>query len=174
MKNFYLPLLFLLLGSPLLLIAQQDSNINFDLMQADSMQNSDFSFWLGHWEVRVTGKDQIAGYSRIEGMLNGQAFRESYTTAAGYQGTSYNTYNAAQNRWEQYYVDNQGTVLHLKGNLQDGSMILSDCATGGSPCNRISWTPQPDGTVRQVWEQTKDGGGNWTVLFDGTYFRPEK
>jgi hypothetical protein len=35
---------------------------------------------------------------------------------------------------------------------------------------RISWTPQPDGTVRQLWEQSADGS-RWRVVFDGRYVR---
>ena len=43
----------------------------------------------------------------------------------------------------------------------------------GMVMHRISWTPSPDGTVRQLWEASKDDGGNWAVLFDGTYARKE-
>lgn len=154
--------------------SQITSDSTFNFMQMDSMKNEDFSFWLGQWEVYQTGTDKLAGQSHIEGMLNGFAFRESYATPTGYHGTSYNTYNSTLKRWEQYYVDNGGTVLHIVGNLQQGSMVLSDCeADTTGTCNRISWTPQADGTVRQVWEQTQDKGATWSVLFDGTYF-PKK
>jgi hypothetical protein len=37
--------------------------------------------------------------------------------------------------------------------------------------NKMTWTPNPDGTVRQLWEQSKDGGQAFTVLFDGLYRR---
>lgn len=160
------------LVSPLL--AQDQPGIFSDFMRMDSMKNENFSFWLGSWEVYRTGTDQLAGHSQIEGMLNGFAFRESYSTPTGYQGTSYNTYNSTQKRWEQYYVDNSGTVLHLIGNLKDGKMVLSDCGASSTDiCNQISWTAQADGTVRQVWEQTTDDRKTWTTLFDGTYF-PKK
>lgn len=32
---------------------------------------------------------------------------------------------------------------------------------------RITWTPNADGTVRQHWEQSTDGGKTWTTAFDG-------
>jgi hypothetical protein len=36
---------------------------------------------------------------------------------------------------------------------------------------RGTWTPQPDGTVRQLLEQSRDGGQTWYVWFDGKYVR---
>jgi hypothetical protein len=41
----------------------------------------------------------------------------------------------------------------------------------GMVLHRISWTPNADGTVRQLWEASKDDGGTWAVLFDGLYAR---
>ena len=42
---------------------------------------------------------------------------------------------------------------------------------GKSTTERITWTPHPDGTVRQHWEQSTDGGQTWTTAFDGLYRR---
>ncbi len=40
----------------------------------------------------------------------------------------------------------------------------------GNPyINRITWTPNKDKSVRQLWEITKDDGTTWTVAFDGLY-----
>ena len=36
--------------------------------------------------------------------------------------------------------------------------------------HRITWTPNADGSVRQLWEST-DAKGAWTVAFDGLYKR---
>ena len=33
---------------------------------------------------------------------------------------------------------------------------------------RITWTPNADGSVRQLWEAA-DAKGAWTVAFDGRY-----
>ena len=32
-----------------------------------------------------------------------------------------------------------------------------------------TWYDNADGTVRQHWEQSKDGGKSWTTAFDGLY-----
>ena len=34
-----------------------------------------------------------------------------------------------------------------------------------------TWTPNPDGTVRQHWEISSDAGKSWTTAFDGLYRR---
>ena len=41
----------------------------------------------------------------------------------------------------------------------------------GMARHRITWTPNDDGTVRQVWNVSTDGGATWKVVFDGTYTR---
>jgi hypothetical protein len=52
-------------------------------------------------------------------------------------------------------------------------MVLQGDAVGASGAktrHRITWTPNADGTVRQLWESTNEAGA-WTVAFDGTYMR---
>jgi len=68
-------------------------------------------------------------------------------------------------------VDNNGGVLQLNGELTAGKMVLrgETLDEGKKVLQRISWQPLPDGRVRQLWESSKDGGGTWTVAFDGYY-----
>jgi len=49
-------------------------------------------------------------------------------------------------------------------------MVLSSAAPAG-PIQRIAWSVNDDGSVRQLWESTADGGVTWTVQFDGKYVR---
>ncbi len=42
-------------------------------------------------------------------------------------------------------------------------------ADGDEILNRITWSPQGDGSVRQLWETSNDGGETWSVAFDGRY-----
>ena len=70
-------------------------------------------------------------------------------------------------------MDNGGTRLMLSGAFKDGSMVLAGERTlqGAAVSDRITWTPNPDGTVRQHWEQSRDGGLGWGTVFDGLYTR---
>lgn len=136
-----------------------------------------FDFWLGDWEVWAAN-GRKAGDNRIESILDGHVLRETYQTPGFYRGTSTNAYHAAQRRWEQYWVDNTGLVLHLTGGLNTaGEMVLSGAgrsSQGAPTVERITWTPNADGTVRQHWEQSADGGKTWSTAFDGLYKRKAK
>ena len=64
-----------------------------------------------------------------------------------------------------------GTLLLLEGGLVDGKMVLEGQTTGTDAQivrHRITWTPNPDGSVRQFWEST-DAKGDWRTAFDGRY-----
>jgi len=133
-----------------------------------------FDFWLGDWEV--TNKGQVSGKNSIKVILNGCVLLEEWAGASGYTGKSYNRYDALTGKWEQYWVDSQGGVLRLEGGLVDGNMVLSGEAitNGETVVNRITWTPNDDGTVRQHWESSKDDGKTWATLFDGLYAPAKK
>ncbi len=131
----------------------------------------DFDFWIGDWEVTAKGK--VAGYNRIEPILGGRVLQENYTTPGAYAGHSFNLYNAPAKRWEQYWVDVTGLSLHLTGGLNEtGAMVLQGDRVqpdGSTVTDRITWTPNADGTVRQHWEVSEDGGATWSTAFDGLY-----
>ena len=40
---------------------------------------------------------------------------------------------------------------------------------GNTVRNRITWTENPDGTVRQHWETRSEDSKEWTTSFDGLY-----
>ena len=98
--------------------------------------------------------------------------RSATPPPAGYTGTSLNIYDASRKQWHQTWTDNGGLLLELDGGFRDGKMVLP--ARRGTrkvktTKQRITWTPRPDGKVRQRWEQSSDGGATWAVAFDGTY-----
>jgi hypothetical protein len=133
-----------------------------------------FDFWVGEWEVtNPAGKP--AGRSRIEAKLGRCVVHEHWFGTGGSNGESFNLYNAASGQWEQFWVDNGGSRLHLKGGLRDRAMVLegaqdkADAKTGVVQRERITWTPNADGSVRQLWETSTDEGRSWTVSFDGLY-----
>lgn len=135
-----------------------------------------FDFWVGNWEVMVAGGKK-AGDNRIEIINNGCALMESYSTASGYRGRSFNMYDAARGVWHQTWVDNGGLLLTIEGGVIDGSMVLTGTGTRktaqGEVLDRISWTPGDDGSVRQVWEVSADQGATWNAIFDGRYQRKQ-
>ncbi len=133
-----------------------------------------FDFWIGEWNV--TSGDQHAGTNSIEVILDGCALQENWQGAGqpGLTGTSFNIYDQANDKWHQTWVDNTGTLLELDGGMAGGTMVLSGrrpSQDGSSMVtHRITWTPNRDGSVRQLWEASGNGK-EWTVLFDGLYQR---
>ena len=131
-----------------------------------------FDFWLGEWNT-YTPDGKLAGTNSIKKIQGDCVLVENWISArAGYTGTSYNFYNASEKQWEQIWIDNQGQSLHLKGNREGDKMILvSDKKKDqrGNPIyNRIIWTKNADGTVRQQWETSSDKQ-SWKTVFDGLY-----
>jgi len=136
-----------------------------------SAENHQFDFWIGEWDVTQPG-GKAAGHNRITSLLGGCALREEWTGASGSRGTSLNAYDPASKRWRQTWVDDSGVVLLLEGQLQGGKMTLQGelpGAAGRASKQRITWSPQASGTVRQHWESSSDGGKTWKTEFDGTY-----
>ncbi len=132
-----------------------------------------FDFWIGHWDVyQPDGK--LAGDNLIEPILGGCALRETWNGRGGFAGTSLNAYDPIDNRWHQTWLDNQGGRLDLAGGRQGLAMVLESNdphpeKPGMRLQQRIVWTAQPDGSVRQIWSSSEDGGTSWSVVFDGRY-----
>ncbi|MDX1501302.1 MAG: hypothetical protein R3325_02990 [Thermoanaerobaculia bacterium] len=132
-----------------------------------------FDFWVGEWEV-TSPDGSVAGSNVIEPILDGCVLQETWSGAGGSAGSSFNFYNPQRGVWQQFWVWRNGVPLELEGAFADGRMTLEGESTGqdGSPVrNRVVWTDNPDGTVRQQWEVSRDGGATWTTAFDGLYRR---
>ncbi len=129
-----------------------------------------FDFWIGDWDV-TNDKGKRVGHNRIVALHDGCALQENWTGSGGFSGTSLNAYDAERKSWHQTWVDNSGGVLQLDGAFANGRMVLvgESQDDGRKVQQRITWTPLPDGRVRQLWESSKDGGATWTVAFDGYY-----
>ena len=137
-------------------------------------EHHQFDFWVGDWTVVRADNGKYAGQNRIESVLGGCALHENWVGAAGGKGNSYNAYDATRGVWHQTWVDSSGELLVLEGKLTDGKMVLAGEQKGadGKPLiNRITWSPLPDGTVRQRWDVSTDGGKSWSASFDGIYSR---
>jgi hypothetical protein len=124
-----------------------------------------FDFWIGDWNVDTPAGNR-AGTNKITAIYGGCVLEERWVGARGMSGASFNSYDRKTGQWHQSWVDSTGGRLELAGSFDGTSMRL---AGKGS---RITWTPRPDGTVRQLWEQSADGK-TWQIAFDGIYKRAQ-
>lgn len=140
-----------------------------------TQQHRQFDFWLGDWDVFDASGQQV-GRNHIFSVLDGCALSENWTSASGNAGKSYNFYDAAENKWHQTWIDQQGGALYLDGGLQQGKMVLSGTRpgkNGQATLERITWTRLDDGRVKQHWQSSPDKGATWAEVFVG-YYQPRK
>jgi hypothetical protein len=139
----------------------------------DAPAHHQFDFWLGRWQVSENGKP--TGTNRIDRLLDGCALLENWVGSDASRGHSLNFYDPKRGLWQQTWVDNSAGVLNLTGRFAGGRMVLSgDSRVAGSHQkirDRITWTPNANGSVRQLWDRSTDGGRTWQIVFDGLYTR---
>jgi len=136
-------------------------------------EHRQFDFWIGTWDV-TTLDGRLAGRNTISRKLEGCVIHEQWD-GSGMRGESFNIWDRAGRRWHQTWVSSRGELLLLDGGFSGGAMRLS--GESGPPerriRNRITWTPGPDDTLRQVWDVSRDGR-EWRTVFDGTYRRVKR
>lgn len=140
-----------------------------------AVEHRQFDFWIGRWEV-FTPDGKKAGENTIEAIDGGCALIERWQGGGGFTGTSLNSWDAQARQWRQHWIDNQGGLLRLAGGLEGRSMVLASAEPdpkrpGSTLRQRIRWTLQADGTVRQHWETSPDNGATWATAFDGRYVK---
>ncbi len=143
---------------------------------AYTAESRQFDFWLGEWSVTTTQGSVPAGDSKIELILEDCVVQENWKSQnSPYSGKSYNMYNQALKRWEQYWVDNVGGNIFFYGGLKDGVMdyFTDEIPQAGGPAlkRHLQFIPMGPEKVRQFSRGTTDGGKTWNVEYDFTYTR---
>lgn len=141
----------------------------------DEPEFREFDFWVGEWDVFDNASGNRAGTNSIEALHAGCVLVESWTSAGGPGGTSVNYYDNVRGTWRQHWVSVNYSI-EIEGGLdEDGRMVLEgelhNYRQRAAIPFRGTWTPQPDGTVRQLFEQQDPATGEWQVWFDGRYER---
>lgn len=137
-------------------------------------EHRQFDFWVGTWNV-FTAQGVQVGTNTIERPALECMLVEKWTSSTGGQGTSINFYHPVKEQWVQHWVA-AGYMIEIAGGLVDGAMVMEGTlipVTGAATPFRGSWTPLPDGRVRQFFEQSTDGGETWAPWFDGYYERQD-
>jgi hypothetical protein len=141
-----------------------------------SKHHQAFNFWAGEWIVKDTSGSTV-GLNSISIIENGCVLREKWTGKTGSTGTSLNYFDAADSTWNQLWIDNAGSILKLKGNLEEDHMVLrseiQEDDELGEYQNQISWTPNDDGTVSQKWVVINADGKAIKTIFYGIYHKRE-
>ena len=134
-------------------------------------EHRQFDFWIGDWVVTDSAGGATYGTNLITREEGGCVLHEHWVGSRGGTGQSFNFYDRNTSHWVQQWVASTGNTLRLEGTLEGGAMKLEGAVAPapGAMRNRIVWTPQPDGRVRQTWLMSTDNGATWKVSFDGWY-----
>lgn len=141
--------------------------------------HSAFDFWIGEWDVSATGTDTVVARSVISSTAGGCAIEEDYHQNVGpggvpttYHGVSFSAFDQSRGGvWRQFYMDSNGNVTVFEGGLSaDGAMVLQAPGRTGA-IQRMTVSPEPDGSVRQRGETSTDDGATWAPGYDFTYRR---
>ncbi len=136
-------------------------------------EHRQFEFWVGDWEVTAQGgKGGVAGTNLITQTLDGCVLHEHWKGSQGGTGESFNFFDRQTGMWHQLWVDNRGRPLRFAGQYDDGKLAMegeSQAPDGSVIHHKLTFFNNAEGTVRQLWEQSRDGGTTWNVVFDGLY-----
>lgn len=135
--------------------------------------HTDFDFWEGDWVVLDTAGNKV-GDNTISKLEAGCLLQEKWRGKQGGTGTSINYYNKADATWNQTWVDDKGNVLKLQGQLEGNNMVLKGSLIKGKKMdyyNQITWTPNEDGTVTQLWEIYGVNHKLLRTIFKGIYHK---
>jgi hypothetical protein len=140
---------------------------------ADAYQQLDF--WIGRWEVRLRD-GTLAGHDVVEKSLDGCIVLEHWTDARQSRGESLFYYHPKAKTWKQVWVTPFGAIKEkqLTAAPEAGAVRFSGetyLPDGRAVPDRTTLIRQADGTVRQLIEQSPDGGKTWQPTFDAIYTR---
>ncbi len=134
-----------------------------------------FDFWLGDWNV-YDPAGTLVGTNTIHLVSDSCAIQEHWTSSQGNHGTSLSFYDNGTEKWNQLWIGGQGGPLSISGQPEEGKMIMFTERLYSKQkqawyIDRITWTNNDDGSVRQHWERSFDEKKSWKTLFDGLYKR---
>ncbi len=133
-----------------------------------------FDFWLGRWEVR-SADGRLAGFNEVSAVEGDCVLLEQWRGATGGTGMSMNVYDPVSAQWRQLWHSTYGVLIDIRGGWDGSAMVLSGTITYVARTERRAfrgtWTPLPDGRVRQFFEESADGGATWSAWFEGFYSR---
>jgi hypothetical protein len=140
--------------------------------RCDAPEYRQLDFWVGNWQVTIGG--QPVGTNLVTLEEDSCLVHEHWKGARGGTGQSFNFYDRTDGHWHQVWVSNHGAVLTLSGTYHDGRLeytgVQKAAADAPAVPQRLTFTRNADGTVRQLWETSTDGT-TWQTAFDGLYTR---
>ena len=138
-----------------------------------------FDFWIGSWDVTpwqlpAPTKAQQMGTSEVYPILEHCVISENWAGSRGGFGKSYNFYDTNVMKWRQIWIADSGGSLDYTGEFSNGAMRFVGWnldPKGNRVEQKLTFFAVAPDTVRQLFEQSADGGKTWKPTFDGRYVK---
>ncbi len=143
-----------------------------------SPESRQFDFWLGEWDVSPSAS--TTGVTVAESSISlhdqGCVIIEHWRPFGGGHGHSLNSYDAADQKWHQTWVDSTGSRTEFAGAVDSEGVLRFDVLGPPQPgqapgARRMNFQRIDASTVRQWGDLTPEGGGELVVEWDFTYRR---
>ena len=131
------------------------------------------AFWIGDWDVYDSTGAHYAT-QRVSSVLDSCAISVEWASGGGNKGMSLSAFDQKSGVWNQIYVSNQlpspsGVKLRKSDASYTGPGVrfipLID-ATATNPFeSRVTIMPLPGHRALQEFEDSRDGGKTWQVVF---------
>lgn len=133
-----------------------------------------FNFLVGNWFVKdVAGR--AVGTESVTKDDGGCTLIEKWRgVTARDVGLAVITYQPAQKLWHRDALLRSASLLEFDGRTTGGSMFMTAkqySESGLTRVHRITWTPNTDGSIRELWQSSTDIGNSWQVRFDDVLTR---
>jgi hypothetical protein len=135
------------------------------------------AFWVGDWEVLDSTGAHYAT-QRVRAVIDACAITAEWTGRVGDKGMNLSSFDGHTGEWRQMYVSNQvpaplGVSLRRSDPSYSGPGVrfipLLDPPAGGLARTRVTIMPLSDHRALQRFEDSKDGGKTWHVVFDAQH-----
>lgn len=160
-------------------LAQNNTNANATALPCMSIaQAREFDFWIGEWDVYVTGTKNLAGHSLIQIASGGCMILENWTSKGPGSGKSMNFVDPFSGKWKQVWVGSSGLNVSefLNGEYKENAMRFefeTKDRQGTPQLVKFHFYNQSPDQVRQLHQTSADGGKTWTTTYDFTYLRKQ-
>jgi hypothetical protein len=135
-------------------------------------------FWIGEWDAFRADNNRLSGRSSITSSDDGCVINEHWTSLGApfaYSGRSLNTFNTSGGHWEEYWADSTGSRVYFVGGVIAARAVQMSTpapsptgANGAMQWQRVTFTPNADGSVTQQGDTSPDGQV-WTLSYRLTY-----
>ena len=115
------------------------------------------------------------GTNKIQKILGDCAIEENFDGNPGInlKGASFSAYNTKLNKWQQTWVDNNGSYMDFIGEFKDSKMSLAREVTrnGKKIIQRMTFHKIKTQELDWDWEISNDGGESWVLRWQLHYTR---